>query len=93
MPCALVFTPWSTSTPSAHAPAKQKNHVISGYISLCDAPFIRFYLVNLEASQLMSGHGTEESILPPEMGGILMAHSDERRIITIIRQGKFLTLV
>ena len=41
----------------------------------------------------MGGHGTKESIFLPDMGGILMAHLDERRIITIIRQGKYLTLV
>ena len=63
------------------------------YICLRDTPFIRFYLANLEASQLMGGHGAKESIFPPDMGGNLMAHSDERRIIIIIRQGKYLTLV
>ena len=56
-------------------------------------PALSDYLVYLEVSQLMGGHGAKESILLPDMGGNLMAHSDERGIITIIRQGKYLTLV
>ena len=47
-------------------------------------PPLSDYLVHLEAHQLMGGHGANESILPPDMGGNLMAHSDERGIITII---------
>ena len=35
------------------------------------------YLEHLEVSQLMGGHGAKESILLPDMGGNLMAHSDE----------------
>ena len=57
------------------------------------APPLSDYLEHLEVSQLMGGHGAKESILLPGMGGNLMAHSDKRGIITIIRQGKYLTLV
>ena len=56
-------------------------------------PPLSDYLVHLEASQLIGGHGAKESILLPDMGGNLMAHWDERGIITIIRQGKYLTLI
>ena len=56
-------------------------------------PALSDYLVHLEVSQLMGGHGAKESILLPDMGGNLMAHLDERGIITIIRPGKYLTLV
>ena len=56
-------------------------------------PPLSDYLVHLGVSQLMRGHGAKESILLPDMGGDLMAHSDGRGIITIIRQGKYLTLV
>ena len=56
-------------------------------------PPLSDYLEHLEVSQLMGGHGAKESILLPDMGGNLMAHLDERGIITIIQQGKYFTLV